>query len=756
MRQPVTLVQLLHCALALHREERFEEAERLYRRMLDIAPGDFNARHLLGVARHQRGCHQEALELIGGALKAKADSSPALAHYSLVLQALGRREEALTSLEKALSLAPGSADLLSRRGNLLWQMSRGAEALASYEAALKLQPRHVDALNNRGVLLESLGRHSEALDSLDQALAVMPDHAEALSNRGNVLRRLKRSEEALESYDRAIRSQPSHAEAWSNRGAVLWELKDMAGALASLERAAALKPGHAEILLNRGIVLREHRRLGEALASLDAAVAADPRNGEALYQRAQTLQMMDRPAEAAAGYQTALAMDSKHARAAGGLLSAAMQLCDWPRVAHAAEALRDTEGAVEPLVMLAYSDEPALHLECARRHVENKIGGPQWSAPRAAVREKRIRLAYLSADYKEHATAYLTAELFERHDRSRFEILGMSLGPDDGSAMRARLARAFDQFHDARFLSDRKAAELLATLGVDVLIDLNGHTYGARPEILAHRPAPVQVNFLGYPGTIGAGFIDYIIADETVLPAGQQAFYVEKIVHLPHCYQVNAAREVAQVPPSRQACGLPETGFVFCCFNNCWKIGPGLFDIWMRLLTAVPGSVLWLLAGEENARANLRREAAARGIDPQRLVFAGRASQADHLVRHCHADLFLDTLPYNAHTTASDALWMGLPVVTCMGKSFAGRVAASLVGAAGVPGLATQCLADYEALALRLAREPVLLRSFRDRLQRKAGSLFDSVRFCRSLEAAYVRMTEIARSGEPPRGFGIG
>jgi predicted O-linked N-acetylglucosamine transferase (SPINDLY family) len=748
------LTQLLHRALALHKKGELAEAGLLYREMLDIAPEDFNARHLLGVAWHQQGRHQEALELIERALKIKSDSPQALANHGMVLQALGRRKEALASIDRALMIAPESADTLSKRGNILWELGRGVEALACYDAALKLQPRHVDAQSNRGVVLGGLGLYVEALASFDRALIISPGHAETWNNRGNILRRMNRPEEALKSYDRATGSRPAYAEAWGNRGAVLWELKDMERALASLIQALALKPGHPEILLNHGIVLRELRRLDEALTSLDAAIAADASRAEAHYQRGQTLQMMDRLAEAAASFETAIALAPGHVHAPGGLVGAAMNLCDWPRLEQAVKGARGA-ALIEPLLLLALSDDPPAHLECARRQVRSRIGAVEPPHPLPAVsRAGRIRVAYLSADYKEHATAYLTAELFERHDRSRFEVLGISLGPDDRSAVRSRLANAFDQFHDVRSLSDRKVAERLKQLGVDILVDLNGHTYGARPGILARRPAPVQVNFLGYPGTMAADFMDYVIADQIILPREQQAFYSEKIVHLPDCYQVNAGRDMAQKPDPRQANGLPENGFVFCCFNNGWKLNALLFDIWMRLLAAVPGSVLWLMASNEAARENLRCEAAHRGIDPGRLVFAPRLPQAEHLARHRHADLFLDTLPYNAHTTASDALWTGLPVVTCLGKSFAGRVAASIVTAAGLPELATEDLEAYEALALKLARDPALLLSFRARLEERSESrLFDSTRFCRNLEAAYARMMGIARAGEAPRGF---
>jgi predicted O-linked N-acetylglucosamine transferase (SPINDLY family) len=374
-------------------------------------------------------------------------------------------------------------------------------------------------------------------------------------------------------------------------------------------------------------------------------------------------------------------------------------------------------------------------------------------------RHDKLRAAYLSADFHRHATAYLMAELFERHDRSRFEIIGVSFGVDDKSETRKRLVAAFDQFYDVRGKSDEEVAKLLHDLQVDIAIDLKGYTEDARPGILAFRPAPIQASYLGFPGTMGVEFIDYIIADKTVAPFEHQPFYMEKIVHLPDCYQVNdTKRKIAERTPTRQQAELPQQGFVFCCFNNNWKITPDVFGVWMRLLHAVEGSVLWLLGDNESTERNLRMEAQARGIDPVRIVFASRLPLDEHLARHRVADLFLDTLPYNAHTTASDALWAGLPVLTREGTAFAGRVAASLLHAIGLPELVTHSIEDYEALALRLARDPSLLQGYRNRLatNRLTHPLFDTERFRRHIEAAYLQMWEIWQRGEQPRSFAIG
>jgi predicted O-linked N-acetylglucosamine transferase (SPINDLY family) len=395
---------------------------------------------------------------------------------------------------------------------------------------------------------------------------------------------------------------------------------------------------------------------------------------------------------------------------------------------------------------------------CSESFVADRVpapGAPLWNGERYG--HERIRIAYLSADFHQHATADLIAELIERHDRSRFEVTAISFSRDDGSAMRQRLLQGFDCFEDVRAKSDAEVAQLLRDGEFDIAIDLKGHTEGSRPGILAHRPCPVQVNYLGYPGTIGAPWLDYIIADATVLPFSHQPFYSETIVHLPHCYQANdSTRAIAQTPTRREA-GLPEHGFVFCCFNAAWKITPAVFDVWMRLLGRIEGSVLWLLEDNADSPAHLRAAAKARGVDPARLVFAPRLPSAAHLARHRLADLFVDTLPYNAHTTASDALWAGLPLLTCLGAQFDGRVAASLLQTIGLPELVTGGIHDYEALALALAKDLPRLADLRARLaaNRLSSPLYDTVRFCASLEAAYLRMVEISRARRHPESFTV-
>jgi protein O-GlcNAc transferase len=488
-----------------------------------------------------------------------------------------------------------------------------------------------------------------------------------------------------------------------------------------------------------------------------------PGLSDALYGRGNALYDLKRYDEAIASYEKALAISPEFEYAAGMLANTRMHCCDWRACEEESERLaadiRAGKSRIYPFAYLGISDSPQDQLLCSRIWVRDRYSpspAPIWKGER--YRHDRIRLAYLSADFHEHATAYLMAGLFEAHDRARFETIAVSFGPDSNDAMRARLVAAFDRFIDVRLQSDREVAALMRELEIDIAVDLKGYTGDARAGILSHRAAPVQVNYLGYPGTMGANFIDYIIADRIVIPEEHRGCYTEKAVYLPDTYQVNdSKRVVAARTPTRSAAGLPEHGFVFCSFNNANKIRPMVFDAWMRLLGKVEDSVLWLLASNAAAPRNLRKEAAHRGIAPERLIFAPTVTLEDHLARHRVADLFLDTLPYNAHTSASDALWAGLPVLTCMGTAFAGRVAASLLNAIGLNQLIAKSLEEYEALALELATNRSLLADIGSKLadNRDICPLFDTDRFRRHMEAAYMRMWKQCRQGEPPESYAV-
>ena len=737
----------------------FQEAATSYRRSLAVEPGSARAHNNLGQALMRLGRHADAAASYERAIE--LDPRYAIAHNNLgiVHWERGAHEAAIECYKRAVELEPSFGEAHNNCGNALLQLDRAEEALACYEKALAFKP----ALVGHGNALQRLERFEAAVGSYERALQVQPDNAEALSNCASALLALKRPEEALRHCERAIALKPDLAEAHNNIGGALRKLARYDEAAAACERALQLKPNYAAALSNLGNIMLASNRLKDAIEYCNRAVALNPQLAEAYEQRGSALLSDKRPEEAVQSYERLLEIEPDYKFAFGAGLGARLACCDWTHYEDACARLNQSvlEGkpVTQPFSLLAVSGSSELHLRCARTYAGDVVPAncrQSWSG--APHRHERIRVAYLSADYHQHATAVLMAGLFEAHDRRRFEIIAISFGPQDSGPMRQRLECAFDRFVDVCRMSDAEVAELMRSLEIDIAVDLKGYTADSRPTILSRRPAPVQVSYLGYPGTMGLEQIDYIVADPIVLPPEQQAHYSEQVVYLPECYQVNdAKRAIGTDAPTRIEAGLPTDGFVFCCFNNSYKVSPQVFERWMQLLKHIPGSVLWLLQDNAAAARNLSREAQRHGVEPERLVFASRLPADRHLARHRLADLFLDTLPYNAHTTASDALWAGLPVLTCLGSAFPGRVAASLLHAVGLPELVTHSLDEYAARALALASDPVQLSSLRTRLAsgRDRSPLFDTARFCRHLEAAYEVMWQRHQDGLPPRTFAV-
>jgi protein O-GlcNAc transferase len=634
---------------------------------------------------------------------------------------------AIPLLRKALNAAPGHTMARFNLGVALHETKRLGEAIAQYQKALAGNPLLARAHNNIGLALQALGRTEEAVIAHRRAVDIDPRYANALNNLGVALHDSGRHAAAVEAFAAALTLRPDYADAWNNRGNAIAALGHFREAIDCYEKTLALNPDDIDAQTNRGVAL-------STLGCLDEAVEA---------------------------LRRALRLRPDHSIARSYLTHCLRFRCDWTYLAELEARLIEDAGTgiVVPHHLLSTIDDPALQQACARRYASRALAAAPLPVARTAVPRERLKIGYLSADFREHPVAYLIAELFERHDRRRFEVTGYSIGPPSDGAMRRRLVAGFDRFVDLRELTDRDAAARIAADGTDILVDLMGHTHGARTRILACQAAPVQVNLLGYPGTIGAPCVDYIIADPVVVPAGEEAFFDERLVRLPHCFQPNdSKRAIADAVPSRTECGLPERGFVFCCFNAAYKLSPSTFDIWMRLLAAVPTSVLWLREAEEKSTGdNLRREALARGVPAERLVFAPRVAFSEHLARIRIADLFLDTFPYNAHATASDALWAGLPVLSLAGRGFASRVAASLLQAIGLPELVTTSPAEYEAIALRLAADPDGLANLRRRLaaNRATAPLFDPGRYAASLEWAFEEMWRIHTSGAAPSPFAV-
>ena len=669
----------------------------------------------------------------------------------------GDFEAAIGIYDQYLDRCSNRAEAYYKRAVALTALSRLAPALADYDRAIELAPGYAFAYCNRGSVLERLDRREEAVQSFDAALEINPDDFLTHFNRGTVLQRLDRPLEALASFDQAVRLKPDYAEAFVNRGNVLHEVWQCAEAIENFDKAIALRPNLVAAYLNRGKSLQEIGRNEDAIQSFDQAIALQPNFAEAFQGRGISLQRLKRLEAAIDSFDRALSLNPRLKFVRGERRYLQMQLCDWTDfhgdVQRLATSLENGEPVCTPFCMLALVDSPSLQRRAADIWIQSECTTRQALGPIIRFKRDKIRIGYFSADFRHHPVAQLTAELFERHDRRRFEIMAFAFGPPAHDGLRQRLERAFDRFTDVTNRSDLEVASLARQLEIDVAVDLGGLTEYARTKIFAMRAAPIQINYLGYPGTMGAAFIDYVIADRTVLPESQHSLYAEKVIYLPRCYLPGDSVSPPDVNPySKSQLGLPENAFVFCCFNHVGKLLPDTFAGWMRILKLVPDSVLWLAQTNPDAAAALKREAASRGVARERLVFGTRLSSlADHRARLSHAHLFLDTFPYNAHSTTVDAIWAGLPIVTRLGEAFAGRVAASLLMSLDLPELITTTTGQYEALAAQLAADPVRLNAIRSKLLRnRTAQVFDIGRYTGELEAAYAMVLDRHVHGQPP------
>jgi predicted O-linked N-acetylglucosamine transferase (SPINDLY family) len=737
---------------------RYEAAVESYGEVLFLKPDFVEAHFSRGNLLSLLQQHKAAVESFNKTILLKPDYAEAYFGRGNALQALDQLQGAVESYDKAIELKPLLAEAYNNRGSALHSLEQYEAALQSYETAILLKPDYADAYSNRGNALGVLKRCQEALESCDKAIVLNPALPDAHYNRGNIMYALEQYEAALESYDKALLLKPDNVRALNNRGSALNSLEQYSAAMECFDRVILLQPDYTEAWFNRANALLALKQYHAALEGYNKAIELKPDYAEAWFNRANILQAGKRYEAALECYDKALQLKPEYEYAHGIRLHMRRFMCDWEGVEADRQELEDRIGRGEkvsvPFPVLASSHSPEVHRQVAEIQVRDKYPPNSTLGPisRRARRDK-IRIGYFSADYHNHATCYLMAELLERHDRSKFEILGFSFGTDTTDEMRKRVSGAMDRFLDVRTLPDREITQLSRDLEVDIAVDLKGFTQDCRTGIFAGRAAPIQVSYLGYPGTMGADYIDYLIADPTLIPEASRRHYLEKIVYLPDSYQVNDTRRLMSAKAGARADeGLPETAFVYCCFNNAYKISPEVFDVWMRVLGRVEGSVLWLLEENSWVAGNLRKEAARRGIAPERLVFAKPLPQAEHLARQRLADLFLDTLPYNAHTTASDALWAGLPVLTRMGETFPSRVAASLLRAVGLPELVTTKEAEYEALAVDLARDKERYRALRQRLQenRLRAPLFDIGAFTGHLEAAYTAMYERYQAGLSP------
>lgn len=688
-----------------------------------------------------------------------------LAHFNLgnALLENGSFESASKSFDVAIALKPDFAEAHSNRGFALQQLNRLDAAIASYEAAIRLNPRYAEACYYLGNALVGVSRFDTAIENYDKAIYLNPRYAEAYCNRGSALEQIGKLHLALESYESAIANKPNYAKAFYNKGVVLLALRRLDLAIESFKSAIASDPDYADAYANLGVVLLESNQIELAIQVFDKAVALVPSNAAVLANLGNAYVALKDFDAAIDCFRRSIALSPDQEYLLGTLVNAKMRACDWNGYSNdlkeLVSQLEQGHKAALPFSVVTSIDSAVLQKRAAELWVKDMFASRNILGEMPKYeKHPLIRIGYYSADYHNHATTYLMAGLFETHDRSKFELVAFSYGPDVGDEMRQRVAASFDKFIDVREKSDLEIAALSRDLEIDIAVDLKGFTKEARTGIFALRSAPIQVSYLGFPGTMGADFIDYLLADKTVVPADQLQHYVERIAYLPFCYQVNdSTRAIAELTQTKSDVGLPASGFVFCCFNNSFKIAPTTFEGWMRILKRTEGSVLWLLEDNETATRNLRKEAASKGVDGQRLVFAKRVPVAEHLARQQLADLFLDTLPYNAHTTASDALWSGLPILTLAGESFSSRVAASLLKAINLEELIANSQEEFEVKAIEYALDSEALKAVKEKLvnSRHTSPLFDTEAFTRHIEAAFLTMYDRYQTGLPPHSFEI-
>jgi protein O-GlcNAc transferase len=798
--------QNIEKGLHLHQQGRLDQAEETYRQILQFQPLNSDALHLLGVVAMQKGDNPSAVELInraiqiqphhpiylnnlGNALRQqgryldavgcyqeaiarKPDLAEVYINMGIAYHCLGRYDQAIAAYHQAHRLMPDNPEACYNMGNAFRDQKCFAEAIKWYQQTVNLDSRFADAYYNMAKSLEQQSRLDEAIDCLKQCLLVKPQWAEAYNNLGNLLNHKGLSDAALSSYQQAIQIKPGLYEAHNNLGNALKDQGRFAGAIACYQKALRFRPDYAEAYQNMGVAFTEQARLDEGIGCFQKAIELRPDFAEAYNFLGLCYEKQAKVAEAISSFEKAIQIKPNYAEAYSYLIYQYQHNCDWQRLIQFSKRLDELNrqiagnrksGAEPPFICMARHSDLSQQLMNARAWCRKIVQPLQnlklpFSFERRRQEISKLTIGYLSCDFHDHATAHLMLRVFGLHNREKFKINCYSYGPDDRSNYRKQILEQSDQFIDIRELSHIDAARRIYADKVDILVDLKGHTKGARLSILACRPAPIQVHYLGYPGTTGADFIDYLISDKIVTPIEHAPFYSEKLVFLPHSYQVNdEQQEIASRFRQKEELGLPHNSFVFSSFNLPYKIDPLMFDCWMRILNQVPHSVLWLFNGGETTTKNLKQEAGARDIDPRRLVFADKLPKAEHLARLRRADLALDTRIVNGHTTTSDSLWAGVPVITLQGGHFASRVSASLLNAIGLSELITHNLDAYERLAVRLASHPAEHQKIKAKLSlnRLTEPLFDTPGFVGHLEAAYQKMWRIFTAGQAPQQFEV-
>jgi protein O-GlcNAc transferase len=777
----LTINQALQQAVDAHKAGQSQEAHRLYAAILKVQPRHPDANHNTGLLTVGFGKIELALPFFKTALETNPSNAQFWYSHIVALIKLERLtdakavldqakskgikggdfdqlEQRLNDASKALVVKSNYADAYYNMGIKLQEQSKLKEAIGAYNKALALKPDYADAHYNMGIALQDQSKPEEAIEAYSKVLSLKPDHAVAYYNMGIVLKDQNNLEEAVKAYNKALAIKPDYASAHNNMGIALQEQSKLEEAIEAYNKALEIKPDYANAYNNMGIVLQEQNKLEEAIKAYKKALEIKPDYVEAYYNMGNAFQEQNKLEEAIDLYNKALAIKPDYEAARTENLYQQARICNWESIAkdvNLIPRLGTSEKHVPPFALLPLEDSPERH--STRSKIYAKANYPQktlQAKDRPSKRPKRIRIGYFSTDFKEHPVAYLIAKVLEQHNRDQFEVFGYSIHGSSSCVMRRRLEKSFDSFMDVESMSDRDVALQARQDEIDIAVDLNGYTQYARTGIFAYRAAPIQINYLGYPGTMGSNFMDYIVADRFLIPPENQKHFCEKQIYLPNTYlPTDNTRELYKKKITRNESGLPDDAFVFCCFNNNYKISTNEFDIWMRLLTKVEKSVLWLRQSNQFSQINMMNEAKKCNVDPSRLVFANKITMNKHLARHRLADLFVDTFAFNAHTTASEALWAGLPLVTKIGKGFAARVAGSLLNAVGLPELITETEQDYEALILKLATNPMKLAEVKEKLATNCLTqpLFNSELYTKHLEEGYQQAYQNYFDGNLPR-----
>lgn len=729
--------------------QQYKEGEQL--KAIDSAellcvnyPSDTEIKKLLAKMYYLLGEFEQSIKHLENILKLSPKDDESLFNLSAIYRDLNKLELAYKYTEDYVNLRPSDYVGWLNLAELCLQLKNFELAISSSKKSLAINPNLAEAWNNIGLAKYYLKSNKDAIKNFDEALKIRPFFVDALSNKGNALKHLGELEEALIQYDFAIQFDEKHVEAYFNKANTLQQLKQYQSSIENYDRALQLKPDYAEAWSNKGLVLDELGRFHEALIHFDKALEIKADFSKAWSNKGMSLSSLRKFEEAIQCFNNCLALNPDSDFIFGEKLHTKMKICNWSNlddeIKFCKSEILKSKPVIQPFSLLSLIDEPELHKKCSEIYVEKKYPIRSRVEAKNFFNKDKIRVAYLSADFHNHATSYLMAQLFEKHNREKFEVHGISFGPLVKDEMRERVSKSFDYFHVVNHLSNKEIVKLCRSIEIDIAIDLKGYTQDSRTEIFSCRAAPIQVSYLGYPGTMAAKFIDYIVADKIVIPYESTKNYQEKIIYLPGSYQVNdSSRKISSKIIKRSDFGLPENAFIFCCFNNSYKITPAIFDAWSSILKSVDESVLWLFEENLIASNNLISEAKKRGISRERIVFASRLPLEDHLARHQLADLFLDTVPYNAHTTASDALWANLPVLTCPGKSFASRVSASLLENLDLNELIAKSLEEYKSLAIFYAKNPHKLALVKNKLTKNklSATLFNAEIFARNIEEAF-------------------